>query len=167
MTDYFEDHRVGAHLRSHREHLGVARSAMIGPAPRATYDTVRFAERAERPAIAIIETYHAALMAAYTAPGEHLPTPLARREQWYATEADVTLWREAMVTNPRVSWWWGVRSDTAPRGAYCHLCTRMIHGYDVGRGLTGRARKAVMAHRLTHIRALTATPAAEQRASHT
>jgi len=167
VTEYFEDHRVGAHLLGHREYLGVARSAMIGPAPLLSYDTVRFAERAERPAMKIIEGYHAALMAAYTAPADRLPAPLARREQWYATEADTDLWHQAMQANPRVSWWWGVRSEAAPRGAYCHLCTRMIHGYDVGRGMTGRARKAVMAHRLQHLRTPAATPAAEQEASHT
>jgi hypothetical protein len=64
-----------------------------------------------------------------------------------------------MEHNPRVVWWWGVRSDIAPRGAWCYLCEQLIHGYDVGRGMTAPARRAIMAHRLTHINNLTATEA--------
>jgi hypothetical protein len=167
VTEYFEDRQVGAHLRAHRERLGVARSELIAAYTDGSDQDVRFAERAEHPALRVIERYHTALMAAYVgAPGRFV-VPLARREQWYATEADTALWQQAMQASPAVVWWWGVRSQTSPRGAWCHLCNTMIHGYDVGRGMTARARKAVMAHRLQHISTLTAASAAQTKESGT
>lgn len=151
MDDPYEDARVGAHLREHRTYLGVEREEMIGDKPRTDWAALRFVERAQRPASHLVEAHHAALMAAYVGAENARPVTLARREQWYATAADKALWDRAMEGNPRVSWWWGIASTPGARGAFCHLCTELIHGYDVGRGLTARARYAVMNHRLMHI----------------
>lgn len=167
MGDYFEDHKIGQYLRGHREMLGVARSQILGGGYRMSDTDLRHVERAEHPAVKLVEAHHAALMAAYVTDGTTPAVPLARREQWYANAYDAALWQQASEANPRISWWWGVRSDQAPRGAWCHLCRNMIHGYDVGRGMTGRARKAVMAHRLEHIKDLIAADAATKKASST
>ena len=167
MDDPYEDARVGAHLREHRTYLGVEREEMIGERPRTDWAALRFVERAQRPASHLVEAHHAALMAAYVgAPGAR-PVPLARREQWYATPADKALWDRVMEDNPRVSWWWGVTRNTASRGAFCYLCNTLIHGYDVGRGLTARARYAVMDHRLRHITNTIAATAAPRENSNT
>jgi hypothetical protein len=151
MAELFEDHRVGAHLKAHREHLGVSFAELIEAAGVGTDERMRWIERASHPAIALIERHHQALMNAYVIAEGQVACPMARREQWYATEADQTLWLEAVQTRPQIVWWWGVRKDAAPRGAWCYLCDRMIHGYDVGRGMTRRARQAVMAHRYEHL----------------
>lgn len=161
MAEYLEDRRTGAHLRAHREALGLTRPDLYAAAHHQHDETLRWTERAEHPALHLIEAHHAALIDAYAAAPAPVPVPLARREQWYTTDADQVLWRAALARQPRVSWWWGVRSDAAPRGAYCHLCQAMIHGYDVGRGMTRRARRAVMAHRYQHVTGRL-TPAGEQ-----
>lgn len=155
---------MGAWIKAHRAALGVLMSDLINEAGPGSERILRHTERAQRPDVNLIETHHAALMAAYVTSGHTPAVPLARREQWYANEYDAALWIEASHINPRVSWWWGVRSNAVPRGAWCHLCGRLIHGYDAGRGMTPPARKAVMAHRLEHInemRAATATPKKE------
>lgn len=150
-TDYFEDHKIGAHIKAHRQSLGVLLSDLINAAGPASESMLRHAERAQRPNLDLVEYHHAALMTAYGNEGRTQAAILARREQWYTTAADTTLWHKALETNPAVSWWWGAVTATTPRGAWCYLCNHMIHGYDVGRGMTKRARKAVMAHRLQHI----------------
>jgi len=167
VGEYFEDRRVGASIRFHRESLGLLFSDLIDAAGPGSERMLRHTERAERPRIDLVEHHHAALMAAYANAGRTLGATLARREQWYATEADRILWHLAMDSRPQVAWWWGVRADPGPRGAWCYVCDRMIHGYDVGRGMTKRARKAVMAHRLEHINILTAEAAAETKESGT
>lgn len=167
MAEYFEGHKVGAWIRLHRESLGVRLSDLIHQAGAGSERILRHTERAQRPDIDLIEIHHTALMAAYVTSGHTPAVPLARREQWYANEYDATLWQDASHVNPRVSWWWGVRSNTAPRGAWCHLCNRMIHGYDAGRGMTPPARRAVMAHRLEHISKLTETSTTTTEASST
>lgn len=159
MTEYFEDHKVGASIKAHRSALGVLLSDLINEAGPGSETILRHVERATRPAVHLIEQHHTALMAAYVTGGHTPAVPLARREQWYANEHDTALWIEASRINPRVSWWWGVRSNAVPRGAWCYLCESLIHGYDVGRGMTKRARKAVMAHRLEHLTQPTAKAA--------
>lgn len=159
MAEYLAGYRVGAQIKEHRLFLGVGFPQLLRAADPGKDEIFRFVEKAQRPAIKLIEEHHTALMAAYAAGGTTPDVPLARREQWLSTGQDQILWRQAMTSNPRVVWWWGVRSDTGPRGAWCHLCGSMIHGYDVGRGLTAPARKAVMAHRLEHIRDLGADAA--------
>lgn len=167
MAEYFEGRRVGAWIKAHREMLGVLFSELLDAAGPGSETMLRHAERAERPTIELIEYHHAALMAAYVNAGRTQGAAFARREQWYANEYDAALWQDASQTNPRVSWWWGVRSNAAPRGAWCYLCSEMIHGYDAGRGMTKRSRKAVMAHRLMHIKTLTAASAADKKAGTT
>lgn len=160
MTKYLESHRTGELIKAHRTALGVSFPELLRAAGPGMDEAFRFVEKAQRPAIEMIETHHAALMAAYVGAADAHLVPLARREQWYATSQDAVLWQLAMESNPRISWWWGVRHHDAPRGAWCHLCGSVIHRYDVGRGMTSRARKAVMRHRLEHIEELTAAPAA-------
>lgn len=167
MTEYFEEGKAGPRIKAHRTALGIQLSDLIDAAGPGSETILRHAERAERPALKVIEAHHTALMIAYAAGAGTGATPLARREQWYATELDAILWHRAMEARPQIAWWWGVRSDNTPRGAFCYVCEQMIHGYDVGRGLTRRARAAVMLHRLTHINEMTATAAAPKKGSAT
>ena len=161
MGEYFEGNHVGAWIKAHRESLGVLLSDLINAAGPGSERTLRHTERAQRPRIDLVEQHHAALMCAYVNEGRTQGAIHARREQWYANERDQALWQCALETNPRVSWWWGARATPAPRGAWCHVCGELIHGYDVGRGMTKRARKAVMAHRLEHINQMSAATAAD------
>ena len=167
MGEYFEGNRVGAWVASHRALLGVRFSDLIAAAGPGSEQAIRHAERAERPSVELLERHHAALMAAYVTDGTVPAVSLARREQWYANEYDAALWMDASERNPRVSWWWGLRHHKGPRGAWCYVCEALIHGYDVGRGMTVPARQAVMAHRLMHINEMIAASAAETKESGT
>lgn len=154
--EVFEDRRVGAHIKAHREHIGVSLREIIAAAGAGSDRTIRFVERAERPSIELIEGHHDALMAAYALAEDLSSVPLARREQWYATVDDEVLWQVAMQSSPSVVWWWAARNEQGRRGAWCNICSALVHGYDTGRGLTRPARVKVMAHRLTHINTLIA-----------
>lgn len=150
-----EDAHVGSLLADHRDALGISKAELgkcMGPRGLAVAHKI---ELHPLPAYGEIEDHHAALMEAFPLYGGPKPASLARREQWWATAADMAMWQHAAEANPPVQWWWGTRGGPGERGAWCNLCNRMIHSYDTGRGMTRRARVQVMAHRLLHVRALT------------
>jgi hypothetical protein len=151
MAEYqCELEHLGAGVKAHREMLGVPFDALKAYVSVGRVHGLLRVESAARPAVAHIEIHHQAMLMAWveseTAPG----VQLAKREQWYANEYDEGLWVAAKALNPAVTWWWGVRSQDRARGAWCHLCSALIHSYDVGRGVTRPVRLAIMNHRFDH-----------------
>lgn len=163
----YEVAKVGAAIMAHRIALGVSFGELVTAGGPGTDQTFRFVERADHPSILMIERHHAALMQAWPAATGGRRVQLPRREQWYATEEDMGLWHRAMATSATVGWWWAARNEQERRGVLCHLCSEIVHGYDVGRGVTAPVRKAVMAHRMIHITELRAALADAQKESTT
>ena len=159
MAEHYphEEGHVGALLAGHREQLGLTVEQVGAELGRRGTSQVWNIEHLPRPDYAQIEHHHQAVLEAFVHGGNPKPIGLARREQWWATAADMALWQAAASLNPPVNWWWGTRSAAGERGAWCNLCQELLHGYDSGRGMTRRARMAVMEHRLRHINALMTT----------
>ncbi|HEX3513850.1 MAG TPA: hypothetical protein VHT26_07615 [Trebonia sp.] len=156
MLDHYphEDAHVGELLAGHREALGITQAQLATELGPRGIHVARHIEASALPAYGEVEDHHQALLEVFPLYGGTRPMSLARREQWWATAADAAMWQRAAEANPPVQWWWGTRGLTGERGAYCNLCQSMIHGYDSGRGMTRRARIAVMDHRLKHVNAL-------------
>lgn len=152
-----EPAHVGALLGGHRVQLGVTVEQLGKALGRRGANQVWNIENHPLPPYEQVEHHHQGLIEAYLTCGNAKPVGLARREQWWATAADMALWQYAATENPPVNWWWGTRNGAEGRGAWCNLCAELLHGYDSGRGMTRRARIGVMAHRLRHITALTET----------
>lgn len=153
MTDEYRTElpHVGVAISAHRIALGVRLRDVITAAGVGMDTAIKFVESAKRPSPAMIERHHAALMAAYVTAGTTTDVQVPRREQWWATEQDVALWHASLTAWPSVRWWWGIRRDAEGQGAYCYVCSSMIRTFDVGRGVTGPVRRAVMDHRYGHI----------------
>lgn len=150
-----EDAHVGALLANHREALGLARQDLGRMIKPRGLQVIHRIELHPCPTYLEVEDHHQALMDAYSVIARERPASVARRQQWWATAADMSLWQGAAALSPQVAWWWGTRDKASERGAYCNLCRATIHRYDSGRGMTRPARLAVMTHRLTHVTALT------------
>lgn len=152
-----EDAHVGKLLAEHRDAIGISLAELASCLGKHGLRVAHKIENHPLPSYGEVEDHHQALLECFPLYGGPKPMSLARREQWWATAADVAMWQAAAEANPPVQWWWGTRGLTGERGAYCNLCQSLIHGYDSGRGMTRRARIAVMHHRLKHINALTET----------
>lgn len=151
MADYrAEPVHVGRRIAAHREELGVTLDEMKRQVSVPKVHSLLRAERAERPQVYDIEVHHQAMIACWVESETAPAMQLARREQWYATGFDADLWNMAKIISPSVTWWWGVKSADGVRGAWCHLCSILIHSYDVGRGVTRPVRLSVMHHRFEH-----------------
>jgi hypothetical protein len=159
MDEYYphEPGHVGHLLKGHRDALGVTVEQLGRELGRRGTAIAFHIEHQATPSYAEVEHHHQGLIEAYLTAGTPKPIGLARREQWWATAADMALWQAAAAENPPVNWWWGTRSGADGRGAWCNLCSLIVHGYDSGRGMTRRARMGVMAHRLEHVNALITT----------
>lgn len=152
-----EDTHVGALLAAHRTVLGITQAELATTMGPRGLHVVRHIEASPLPVYGEVEDHHQGLMECFPLYGGPKAMSLARREQWWATTADIAMWQAAAEANPPVQWWWGTRGVTGERGAYCNLCNTVIHGYDTGRSMTRRARTGVMTHRLKHVTALTDT----------
>lgn len=151
-TEYpVEDIDVGKALREHRENLGVTWADLVLSWVDDMPNTVGQIEDTERPHLYDLEAYHKALMAAWAETRPRVEVARAMRDQWLTTPADWRLWEAAKRVRPSVVWWWGMRSDLKPNGAYCYICERPIWTYNVQAGLSRPARRAVMAHRKSHL----------------
>lgn len=151
-TNYpVEDIHVGAALAEHRENLGVTWAELVLSWADDMPNTVAEIEHTERPHLYDLEAYHKALMAAWAASTPRVEIARSLRDQWIATPADWRLWEAAKEPRPTVAWWWGMRSDLKPNGAYCYICDKPIWTYNVQAGLSRPARRAVMAHRKLHL----------------
>lgn len=159
MDEYYphEPGHVGKLLAGHRDALGLSVEQLGAELGTRGTNQVFNIEHHHQPSYAEIEHHHQGLMEAFVHAGTPKPIGLARREQWWATASDMALWQAAAEANPPVNWWWGTRNGESGRGAWCNLCSELIHGYDSGRGMTKRARMGVMTHRLLHIHALITT----------
>lgn len=166
-TNYpIEDVHVGRQLAIHRENLGLTWSDVVAAWADEMPNTVGQIEHTARPHLWDLEAYHKAVIAAWEASVPRAETGRAMREQWITTDADWRLWDAAKTVSPTAKWWWGPRSDLRPGGAHCYICRTPIYGYNVQKGLSRPARRAVMAHRITHIDALAATGTARLEVSH-
>lgn len=158
MADEYpcETDHAGKLLAAHREAHGVTLAQLARAMGQSRTREAEFIEKNARPPYMDVEAHHDALMDAWVTAARDKPFSLARREQWWATAADMSLWQHAMERAPQVQWWWGTRGKTGERGAWCNVCQTMIHTYDTGRGVTRNARRAIMVHRLAHINQLIA-----------
>lgn len=158
---------VGKAIKAHRELLEITFEQLVASDDRSDTKTLAFAERAPLPSIEVVERHHRALIDAVEIKGPTRITQKCRREQWWTTDLDMELWRRASDLSPAVVWWWGIRLKSGERGAWCYLCRSLIHGYDVGRGVTAAARKAVMDHRMDHHDRIKAAKSAAKEGSNT
>ena len=150
------DH-VGRALAEHRDRLMVEFGELVLAADAPMNQMLARIEKSRALTVDHIEIHHTALMKAWADVVARASVPVAIREQWYTAPEDWSLWHRAMKLRPSVVWWWGVRTEPEARGAWCYVCDAQIHRYDVGRGLTKRARLMVMTHRYGHVIALETT----------
>jgi hypothetical protein len=146
-----EVYHVGAALAEHRENHGVTFEQMAAVTPGA--DLMEFKKIEASPGLDVwfLDRHHKALQAAWELATPRPALTLALRMQWYATPADWALWHQVMETRPGVSWWWGTRTDLERAGAHCYACGKLIYAFNVVRGMTKPARRAVMTHRYAHV----------------
>ena len=149
--DPIEVEHIGAALTEHRARLKLDTLDMAAAAGGEHLREIEQMEKCRRLNVDQVERYHRMLLLAYKQATEPRQIQSALRDQWYATADDWILWNRAMQLRPAVVWWWGARSEPEARGAWCHVCAAPIHRYDVGRGLTKRARLMVMTHRYGHV----------------
>lgn len=154
---------VGHALRVRRELLGVTLDEMIESSGYATKFDLKWTESAPAPTMARVRYFDATLRTVAQGLLAWLTLPYAQREQWYDTDLDEALWREAMRAHRKISWWWGATKSRGQTGAWCYLCEDMVHSYDAGRPMTLTARGAIMAHRATHSAAGVASAAILER----
>lgn len=146
-----EVYHVGAALAEHRENHGVSLEQMREVTPGS--DPLEFKKIEASPGLDVwfLERHHKALQAAWELTEPRSSLTLAMRMQWYATPADWDLWHKTMEHRPQVSWWWGNRTDLPRSGAHCYACGELIYAFNVVRGMTKPARRAVMTHRYGHL----------------
>ena len=146
-----EVRHVGAALAEHRENHSVSLDEMREVTPNA--DAMEFKQIEASPGLDVwfLERHHKALQAAWELTAPRVSITLAMRMQWYTTPADWQLWQQVMEHRPGVAWWWGNRTDLPRSGAHCYACGQLIYAYNVVRGMTKPARRAVMTHRYGHL----------------
>lgn len=142
---------VGEALREHRENHSVTLEQMIAYAGGEHAEQLAAVEKSRGLDPWFLETHHSAMVGAWETGAPKVSTTVAIREQWYTTADDWRLWQQTMTSRPQVAWWWGMRTDMTPAGAYCYACDALIYSYNVSRGMTKPARAAVMMHRYGHM----------------
>lgn len=161
QLDNPEHVHIGRALREHRDALGVTESAMAAAGGEGSRQELMWMVQAAQLSVLRIRRFHWLLIEAYEAldPPVRAPGPL--REQWFTTRHDQVLHHQALGSGRRTAWWWGASRTPRGAGAFCYVCSTLIHPYDLGRGATHPVRLAVMNHRAAHVADLigvTATP---------
>lgn len=150
--DYWaETDDVGTLVARHRVALGISLPDLLRSAHISKRGRLEVIEDTARPGVDDLEFHHTALMQAYLLHSRAGEITASRREQWWTTQHDLTLFHDVLTETPRTTWWWVIVSDKRGRGAWCNYCATLIHSYDAGSGVRRPARLAVMAHRAMHI----------------
>lgn len=142
---------VGELLRRRRIEYKVMPDQMCAGGGLMSRDTLLDIEGCAQPYTADVRLWYAAFLAEAAKRVSWANRSYAERNQWYTTSADNDLHRQAYTSALRVAWWWGKANTSSPRGAWCYLCSRIIHRYDVSTAMSHAARVAVMAHRAEHV----------------
>lgn len=142
---------IGRALTAHAANLGIGPAALEEAAGHSAQAEMRWIAAAAEPTVLRIRQYHFILIEAYEAARTRTEVPVPFREQWFTTDLDNVLHTGVLATGRRTAWWWGASRTPEGTGAYCYVCSALIHAYDLTRGATHPVRLAVMNHRAKHV----------------